>query len=506
MRVSIVPTSTHFRPTLASICSSRNAVVVFPFVPVTALIFSLSCCGKRPNTAEFPPPQAPRRPCSTSTAGTSPSSTNTPRESVTTAAAPRSIAVRTKRFPSVLPPRIATNTSPGPTRRESYCTSRTSISSRTSASPRPRRSTTCIAATTSSHRIVRFYLCKNKRTETIASITANSFRTTLTGRCCAHCAPEIPPTASPSPTAGPSFQSSTRAPIGRHRKKPKPGSSAINRASCAQVDQTEDHDQHRDHERAIQYNLQRPPPSPTQWAMEPSSPHEPHHHLGPQRHHRPRRGTCSRARPLPAGCTLRPAAVRLHDRPQAVALEHRHSHALQLDRSRLLYCRAPALPAGSSGPPAAASRLLCRCRGKRQRAGCPPAPPVRQQFHRSAGRLAAASQPSRTLHPPRGPQRHSRPSPRRSPDAAVDHPPADCWSHQTSPFRSAVLSATHHRRASVFAPFLVSASDIPVAYRAARQDIPHTCCHILFTQRRHRRAVPTANRRLHRSPHVSKSP
>ncbi len=68
MWVSIVPRRTLLRPTLARSCSSRNVVVVLPFVPVTALSFSLR--SGWPKTTALTSASA-RRPCSTSAIGSS---------------------------------------------------------------------------------------------------------------------------------------------------------------------------------------------------------------------------------------------------------------------------------------------------------------------------------------------------------------------------------------------------------------------------------------------------
>src|SRR5581483_5118514 len=145
----MVPSRTRLRPTLARSCSRRNVVVVLPLVPVTALSFSLR--SGWPKTVALTSASA-RRLCSTRALG-SPgcevcSRAKTSELSVTIAAAPCCKAISTKRFPSVDPPRIATNTSPGAIRRESYRTPRTS----TSARPADLRE--CSSAVMSLHLIV----------------------------------------------------------------------------------------------------------------------------------------------------------------------------------------------------------------------------------------------------------------------------------------------------------------------------------------------------------------
>ena len=91
-------------------------MVVFPFVPVTPT--SRSDCAGSPRTAAEKSASAARA-SGTCTHGPEPSGGS----SETIAAAPFFRAASTKRFPSVTAPRIATNSVPGASRRESYVTS-----------------------------------------------------------------------------------------------------------------------------------------------------------------------------------------------------------------------------------------------------------------------------------------------------------------------------------------------------------------------------------------------
>ena len=117
MRVSTVPSRPVERPAARSPASSRKAVVVLPFVPVTPST-SRSALGA-PYTQREAAPSTPR--------GSSATSSGTPRSpqraapsgSVRTAVAPRSTAAGAKSAPCARAPGSAAYRSPGCTARES---------------------------------------------------------------------------------------------------------------------------------------------------------------------------------------------------------------------------------------------------------------------------------------------------------------------------------------------------------------------------------------------------
>ncbi len=119
-RDSIVPTSPGRRPAAARIEYRRNAVVVFPFVPVTAPTWS-SRVGNPKNASAARPSAA--RASGTTSCGTGRSSSR----STISATAPSATAPAAKSCPSARNPGTQTKSVPAVTRRVSYARSATSV-------------------------------------------------------------------------------------------------------------------------------------------------------------------------------------------------------------------------------------------------------------------------------------------------------------------------------------------------------------------------------------------
>ncbi len=113
---STVPTRPGLRSAAASIERSRNAVVVFPFVPVTPASSSSFVGSPKKMSAAT---AIDSRVDGTRSCGTSTSS----RRSTTTAAAPRSIASHARSWPSTRSPRTQKKSAPAETLRVSYARS-----------------------------------------------------------------------------------------------------------------------------------------------------------------------------------------------------------------------------------------------------------------------------------------------------------------------------------------------------------------------------------------------